>query len=316
MTNINNKLNIVFLDADTLGTDVSLDPISANGNLVIYPNTQPSQIVERAKDCDVLIVNKIKIGKEQIDALPNLKLICEAATGVDNIDVAYATSKGISVKNAKGYSTESVVQVNFTILLALLGNIEYFDNFVKSGDYTTSNCFTNVQRVFWELKGKKYGIIGLGNIGTKVAHIAQAFGMEVIYYPTSGKAHSNEFKAVSLDELMSNCDVISIHAPMNDNTRNLITYDKLKLMKKSAYIINLGRGGIINESDLVQALNDNCLAGAGIDVFTAEPLPADSPYFAIKDKSKILLTPHIGWCSREARESLISMVADNIKSIL
>lgn len=311
------KYNIVFLDADTLGKDISLKAISELGNYTSYPSTLPDKIIERAKEAEILIVNKIRIGKEQIDALPKLKLICEAATGVDNIDVKYAESKGISVKNAKGYSTESVVQVTFSILLSLVGNIEYFDNFVKSGAYSKSGCFTNVQRVFSELKGKKYGVIGLGNIGTKVARIAQAFGMEVVYYPTSGKAHSNEYRAIlSIDELMKECDIISIHAPMNDNTRNLITYDKLRLMKKSAYIINMGRGGIINEEDLVKALNDNCIAGAGVDVFINEPLLSTSPYLQVNDKSKIILTPHIGWCSSQARTMLVNMIAQNIKSIL
>lgn len=303
---------IVFLDADTLGNDVSLEPIGKLGNLITYPYTAPADVAERIKDCDVLIVNKVVIGKEQIDAAPKLKLICVAATGTNNIDIPYAESKGIPVKNAVGYSTESVVQVTFSLVLSLVGQLPYFDHTVKSGQYSNGNSFTNVTKCFWELKGKKYGIIGLGNIGSRVAEIATAFGMEVVYYSTSGKPHSDKYKALSLEQLMGECDVISIHAPLNERTNNLITYHQLKLMKPTAYMINMGRGGIINEADLVQALNENVIAGAGVDVFTKEPIPSTSPYLKLTSPSKIALTPHIGWASKEARECLVEKIAANI----
>lgn len=305
---------IVFLDSDTIGEDISLEPISSLGEFVKYPHTKPEEVFERIKECDVIITNKVIIGKEQIDAAPNLKLICVAATGTNNVDIPYANSKGIPVKNAIGYSTESVVQVTFSILLSLVGQLPYFDNAVKGGNYSKGLLFTDVSKVFWELKGKKYGVIGLGNIGSKVAAIAKAFGMEVVYYATSGIAHSNEYEAVPLEKLMAECDVVSVHAPLNERTNNLITYKELSLMKKSAYIINLGRGGIINEADLVQALNENLIAGAGVDVFTKEPLPADSPYFNIKEMDKVILTPHIGWASQEARKCLIDKIAENIRN--
>ncbi len=305
---------IVFLDADTIGADIDMSPISSLGEYVSYPFTTPEEVFERIKDCDVLIVNKVIIGKEQIDAAPNLKLVCVAATGTNNIDIPYANSKGVAVKNAIGYSTESVVQITFSLVMALVNQIAYFDNAVKSGNYSNGRSFTDVSKVFWQLKGKKYGVVGLGNIGSRVAKIAQAFGMDVVYYPTSGVAHSDEFKAVSLDELMQECDIVSIHAPLNERTNDLIKYEHLKQMKKSAYIINLGRGGIINEADLVQALNENLLAGAGVDVFTKEPLPKESPYFNIKDKSKVILTPHIGWASQEARTCLVEKIAENIRN--
>lgn len=305
---------IVFLDADTVGNDVSLDLIKKSGNLITYPYTAPADVFERIKGCEVLIVNKVMIGKEQIDAAPNLKLICVAATGTNNIDIPYAASKGIPVKNAVGYSTESVVQVTFAMVLQLVGQMPYFDQAVKSKNYSNGTSFTDVTRCFWELKGKKYGIIGLGNIGSRVAQIATAFGMEVVYYSTSGNPHSDQYQAVSLEQLMTECDVISIHAPLNERTNNLITYDKLKLMKPSAYIINMGRGGIINEADLVRALDENLLAGAGVDVFTKEPLPLDSPYLHLKNPSKIVLTPHIGWASREARICLVGKIAENISA--
>ena len=305
---------IVFLDADTIGADIDMSPISSLGEYTSYPFTKPEEVFERIQDCDVLIVNKVIMGKEQIDAAPNLKLICVAATGTNNIDIPYANSKGVIVKNAIGYSTDSVVQITFSLVMALVNQVAYFDDAVKSGKYSNGRLFTDVSKIFWQLKGKKYGVVGLGNIGSRVAKIAQAFEMDVVYYPTSGVAHSDEFKAVSLDELMQECDIVSIHAPLNERTNDLIKYEHLKQMKKSAYIINLGRGGIINEADLVQALNDNLFAGAGVDVFSKEPLPLDSPYFKVADPSKILLTPHIGWASQEARTCLVEKIAENIRN--
>ncbi len=306
---------IVFLDADTLGDDISLSPISQHGELITYPFTKPEEVVSRIKDCDIVIVNKVVLGPKEIDSAPNLKLICVAATGTNNIDIEYANQKNIAVKNVAGYSTESVAQVTFSMVLSLVGKISYFDNFVKSGDYTKGHSFTDVSNPFCELKGKKYGIIGLGNIGSRVAQLATAFGMQVYYSPTSGINHSNKYKALPLDRLMKDCDIISIHSPLNERTNNLITYDKIKLMKPTAYLLNLGRGGIVNEEGLVKALNENLIAGAGVDVFTKEPLPADSPYFQIKDSNKIIFTPHIAWASREARELLVSMLGKNINSM-
>ncbi len=307
-------MKIVFLDADTIGSDISLSPIANLGEFTTYPFTKPDEVFDRIKDADVIITNKVIIGKEQVDAAPKLKLICVAATGTNNVDIPYANSKGIPVKNAIGYSTESVVQITFAMVLTMVCKMSYFDNAVKSGNYSKGPSFTDVSKCFFELKGKKYGVIGLGNIGNKVARIAQAFGMEVVYYSTSGTAHSNEFKNVSLEELMQTCDVISVHAPLNERTNNLITYNYLKLMKPTAYIFNLGRGGIINEADIVEALNENLLAGAGIDVFCKEPLPLDSPYLKVNNPDKILLTPHIGWASKEARACLIDKIAENIKN--
>jgi Lactate dehydrogenase and related dehydrogenases len=307
-------LKIVFLDSDTIGADVSLSPISNLGEFISYPYTSKEEVAERVKDCDVIITNKIYIGKQEIDSAKNLKLICVAATGTNNVDIPYATQKGIPVKNAVNYSTESVVQVTFGMVLSMVGQMGYFDNCVKSGKYSNGRTFTDVTKCFWELKGKKYGIIGLGNIGSKVAKIAQAFGMEVVYYSTSGKPHSDEYQAYTLEKLMQECDVISVHAPLNERTNNLITYKELELMKPTAYIFNLGRGGIINEDDLVKALNNNIIAGAGVDVFVKEPLPKDSAYLKLNDPSKILLAPHIGWASREARICLVDKIAENIKA--
>lgn len=308
-------LKIVFLDAQTLGEDISLAPVSALGDYVAYPFTRPDDVIPRMKGCDVVITNKVRIGQKEIDACPTLKLICEAATGVDNIDVAYAASKGIPVRNAVAYSTESVAQVTWMLILSVVGHAAYLDRFVKSGDYSRSTCVTNVEQPFFELKGKTFGTVGLGNIGSRVAAIAEAFGMDVLYYPTSGKPHSDRYEAdTDLHHFLSRCDVVSVHCPMNDRTRGLIDYVALTRMKPTSVIVNMGRGGIIVEKDLVRALDGGVIAGAGVDVFTQEPVPNDHPYLSLKHPDRLQLTPHIGWTSREARLCLVEKIAENIKN--
>ncbi|NLB67776.1 MAG: D-2-hydroxyacid dehydrogenase [Bacteroidales bacterium] len=309
------KLKIVFLDSATIGEDVSLQPISSLGELTTYPSTAPDDVVERIKGYDVVITNKVWVGKKEMESNPALKLICVAATGMNNVDLVHAASKGIPVRNAVNYSTESVAQVTFMHILNLVGKASYFDNVVKSGHYSAAGSFTDVTNPFYELKGKRLGIIGLGNIGSRVAQIAEVFGMTVSYFPTSGKAHSDRYPAKELGQLLAESDVISIHAPLNERTKDLITRKELKSMNPKGYIVNMGRGGIIKEADLAAALDEGIIAGAAVDVFTKEPLPADHPYLTMQKRDKLLLTPHIGWASKEAREVLVAMIADNIKYI-
>ena len=304
-------MKIVFLDAATLG-DVSLAPISRLGEFECYQTSSREEALERVKDAEVLIINKVQVDKELMDAAPALRLICEAATGVNNIDLEYAASKGIPVRNAVGYSTDSVVQMTFMMILSLVGHCRYFDDFVKSGDYSRSGMFTNVARMFFELKGKRRGIIGLGNIGGRVAKIGEAFGMSVSYFSTSGTSHSKDYPSVDLDTLMSESDVISIHAPYNQRTAGLVGEAELRRMKPTAYIVNMGRGGIIDESALARVIDEGRIAGAGVDVFTSEPLPADNPLMKVRDRDRLILAPHIGWASIEARERLVAMIAGNI----
>ena len=304
-------MKIVFLDAATLG-DVSLAPISRLGEFECYQTSSREEALERVKDAEVLIINKVQVDKELMDAAPALRLICEAATGVNNIDLEYAASKGIPVRNAVGYSTDSVVQMTFMMILSLVGHCHYFDDFVKSGDYSRSGMFTNVARMFFELKGKRLGIIGLGNIGGRVAKIGEAFGMSVSYFSTSGTSHSKDYPSVDLDTLMSESDVISIHAPYNQRTAGLVGEAELLRMKPTAYIVNMGRGGIIDESALARVIDEGRIAGAGVDVFTSEPLPADNPLMKVRDRDRLILAPHIGWASIEARERLVAMIAGNI----
>ena len=295
--------------------DVSFAPISALGELECYQTSSREESLERVKDAEILIINKILVDKELIDAAPSLRLICEAATGVNNIDLEYAASKGIPVRNAVGYSTDSVVQMTFMMILSLVGKCRYFDDFVKSGEYSRSGLFTNVDRMFFELRGKRLGIIGLGNIGGRVAMVGEAFGMAVSYFSTSGTSHSKDYPSVSLDTLMSESDIISIHAPYNQRTAGLIGETELRMMKPSAYIVNMGRGGIVDEAALAKAIDEGRIAGAGVDVFTAEPLPSDNPLMNVRNLDRLILTPHIGWASTEARQRLVQMIAGNISSI-
>lgn len=308
-------MKIVFLDAETMG-DVSFAPIEKYGDLICYDRSTPGQALERVADCDVMIVNKVRVTPELIDAAPYLKMICEAATGVNNIDLEYAQKKGIPVRNAVGYSTDSVVQMTFAHLLSLAGRSRYYDEAVRSGHYSEYGLFTDVSQKWFELSGKSMGIIGLGNIGKKVAKVAQAFGMKVSYYSTSGTSHCTDYPSLQLDELLSGSDVVSIHAPLNVRTAGLLGSRELRLMKPEAYLLNMGRGGIVDEGALAAAIDEGVIAGAALDVFVTEPLPADNPLMNVSRKENLILSPHVAWASVEARERLVGMIADNISSLL
>jgi lactate dehydrogenase-like 2-hydroxyacid dehydrogenase len=305
--------HIVFLDAATIGRVDNMKLLSKLGKLEVFESTGPDQVVERCREKEVVIVNKVQMTEEVMRQLPGLKLICVAATGVNNIDLNYARNHGIEVKNVAGYSTDSVAQLTFTMLLYLIHKPYYYDTFVKSGAYSRSNSFTHHNEPFWELKGKRIGIIGLGTIGRQVARIAESFGMEVVFYSTTGRNNHINYKRFELDDLLKSSDVVSIHAPLNNGTRDLITYEKMKLMRPCAILLNLGRGGIINEKDLARALNDNVIGAAGIDVMEHEPINADNPLLKLYDKEKILITPHMAWASRESRELLVEKIALSIE---
>lgn len=304
-------MKIVFLDAATMG-DVSFKPFERLGEFVKFDSSTPEEARERVKDADVLLINKVLVNKELIDSAPNLRLICIAATGVNNIDVAYAASKGIPVRNAVGYSTDSVVQSTFMHILSLVGGAAYFDDSVKSGRYSRSGMFTDPNWNWWELAGKTIGIIGLGNIGMKVAKIAEAFGMKVCYFSTSGTGHCHDYPSLPLDELLAKSDIVSIHAPLNERTLNLIGARELAMMKPHAYLINMGRGAIVIEEDLAKAVDEGVIAGAGIDVFVREPIPEDHPYLKMKHPERMRLAPHVAWAATEARERLVDIMAENI----
>ena len=307
-------MNIVFLDADTLGNDMSFDIFHELGNVTIYGETKRDQAKERIKDADIVLCNKSKMNAENLEGVERLKLICVTATGTNNIDFDYVNKRGIAVTNVSGYSTDSVAQHTFAMLFYLVEKLHYFDDYVKSGKYALSPMFTHLEEKFFQIKNKTWGIVGLGAIGRKVAEIAEVFGCNVIYYSTSGKNQDSHFKSVDWDSLLVQSDIISIHAPLNDNTYQLFTLDVFRKMKQEAILLNLGRGGIVKEDDLVQALNDNVIQAAGLDVLSKEPLPEDSPLMQIKDSKRLFITPHIAWGSVEARSLLIKELYLNIVS--
>lgn len=304
-------MKMVFLDAATMG-DVSFAPLERLGSLVCYESSTPQEALERVSDCDVLIVNKVRVTPELIDAAHDLKLICETATGVNNIDIEYAAKKGIPVRNVAGYSTPTVAQATFMHILSLVGSAPYFDDAVKSGRYSASGMFTDVSVNWWELAGKTIGIIGMGNIGRKVARIAEAFGMNVCYFSTSGTSHCKDYPSLPLEQLLAQSDIVSVHAPLNERTDALIGEKELAMMKSSAYIVNMGRGGIVVEEALVKAVDEGVIAGAALDVFSVEPLPEDSCYLKARHPERFRFAPHVAWASEEARARLLGMVAENI----
>ena len=307
-------IQMVFLDAATIGRLDNLATLTSLGDYTTWELTGPDERISRIRGHNVVITNKVVIDRGVMDACPELELICIIATGMNNVDLAYAAKKRIAVKNVAGYSTESVAQCTFAMLFYLLHTGRYYDDYVKSGQYAASPMFTHLDREFWELAGKRFGIIGMGAIGRRVAAIASAFGAEVIYTSTTGKNLDAGYRHLPLDELLAIADVVSVHCPLNEQTRNLLDESRLRLMKPTVYLLNMGRGGIVDEAALAQLLDERRIAGAALDVLTAEPIAKDSPLLTIREKEKIYITPHIAWASMEARHRLVDRTAENVKS--
>ncbi len=307
-------MNIVFLDAATMGPMELREVFGALGDYRQYDHTDADQVADRARGAEIIITNKVKIGAEIFERYPEIRLVCVAATGTDHIDMESAERHGVKVKNVKGYSTDSVAQQTFALMLNLLNHVGYYDRYVKSPTgYARSEMFSCFDRQVYELKGKTVGIIGLGEIGKKVADICQFMGAGVLYYSTSGQNTRAGYHRVALDELLRDSDIVSIHAPLNDQTRRLITYERLEAMRPHALLINTGRGGIVDEQDLARALDNDLIAGAALDVFEREPIRADNPLLSVKRPDKLLLSPHIAWASVEARRTLLEGVVRNIE---
>lgn len=307
-------MKIVILDALTFG-DSDLSGFSSLGDTEIFQTTSSSQTQERIKDADVIVTNKVVITDEHMQNSPSLKLICVAATGMNNVDLVSAKKRAIEVKNVSGYSSDSVIQHTFSMLFYLIGHSKYYDNYVKDGLYANSEIFTDVSRPFFEIKGKKWGIIGFGEIGRGVAKVAKTFGAEICYYSTSGKNSNNEYPRLLLEELLNSCDIISIHAPLNENTLNLLDYKELQMCRDGAVILNLGRGGIINEAAVARIVDERDIL-FGLDVLSREPIEQNNPLLHVKNRDNLYITPHIAWTSIEARKALIDGVIENIKSHL
>ncbi len=306
-------MKIILLDALTFGkTDLSgFDKL---GEVTVYQTTSKEQTLGRIIDADVIVTNKVVIDAKSMEQCKNLKLICVAATGTNNVDLSVAESLRIQVKNVIAYSTESVIQHTFSMLFYLMGHAKYYDEVVKSGAYAKSAVFTDVSQPFHEVFGKKWGIIGLGSIGQGVAKVADAFGAEVNYYSTSGKNTNQSYHRLKLDTLLKECDIITIHAPLNEDTKNLLDYEELSKLKDGAIVLNLGRGGIINEDAVVKIIDEKNIY-FGLDVLSQEPMKENHPLLSVQNKEKLYITPHIAWTSVEAREKLIASVIKNIKSL-
>ena len=306
-------MKIVFLEAQSIGDDIDLSGFDALGEVVKYPIATAEQTPELIADADVAVLSKIPVNEATIGAAKNLKLVCLTATGFNNLDGDYLKKRGIAAYNVAGYSTNGVAQHTFALLFYILEKLNYYDNYVKSGEYARGTCFSHFGQNFFELDGKTWGIIGLGAIGNRVAQIAKAFGCHIICYSASGKKYNTEYEQVSLDELLSRSDILSVHAPLNGYTENLMTLEKFRKMKKSAILLNLARGAIVNEPDLYTALTEGSIAGAGLDVLCKEPMNPENPLLKIQDSNKLIITPHIAWAAKETRFRVVDEVVKNIQ---
>ena len=309
-------MKLVFLDTKTIGEDIDLSAYDALGEVVKYGFSTLEEIPERVKDADVLIVNKIAINEQTIGTAKNLKLVCVTATGTNNLDKEYLKKRGIAWRNVAGYSTESVTQHTFALLFYLLEKIRYYDDYVKDEKYINDTVFTHFAEHFNEVNAKTWGIIGLGTIGRRVADIAKAFGARVIYYSASGSPAQEGYEQVDFETLLTTSDIVSVHAPLNEYTKDLMDREAFAKMKKTAIFLNLGRGPIVVEQDLYEALETGEIAAAGLDVLCEEPMSETNPLAKIKDSKKLIITPHIAWASVEARNRLMQIIAEQIREFL
>lgn len=306
-------MKIVFLDRKTLGDDICLEGFETYGKVITYESTSKDETLQRVQGADIVVTNKVVIDKDIIDN-SDIKLICIAATGMNNIDLDYAAQKKIVVKNVAGYSTSSVAQLTIAYVMHFVNQINYYDSFGKN-EWKDSDIFTHLDRSFYDLDGKKWGIIGLGSIGKQVAKVADAFECEVSYYSTSGKNSCDQYPQKDLDKLLQESDIISIHSPLNDQTNNLINSSNLGQLKDNAILLNLGRGGIVNEKDITDEIEKRKIYFA-TDVVSKEPIESSSPLLTIKKKDQLILTPHIAWGSQEARKRLVDGIIQNIEDFL
>lgn len=308
-------MKIVILDSKTFGKDISLDKFKTFGQVEIYETTNKDETLNRVKHADIVITNKVVINKNIMEK-SNIKLICITATGKNNVDLVYAKEHNIEVKNVAGYATGTVPQLTITLVLHFVQKLDYYKKYVADGKWEKSDIFTHLDVPFYELKDKNWGIIGLGSIGLKVAEIASAFGCNVSYYSTSGKNNNTIYNQKTLEDLLSTSDVITIHSPLNESTLNLINKTNLSTLKDGAILVNVGRGGIINEQDLAETLDQEKLLYCGLDVVNVEPIEKNNPLNYIKNKERLVITPHVAWASIEARNTIIDTTFDNIQKFI
>lgn len=309
--------NIVILERNSVGTDISVECFEKLGNVTVYPNTKTEEEVKaRTKDADIVIANKAPLREAALQDSPNVRLICEFATGYDNCDLPYCSRKGIKVANVVNYSTAMVAQHTFTLALALIQKLAHYDNYVKSGEYSAQDRFSNFDIPFTELDGKTWGIVGMGNIGKRVAKIASAFGCRVIFHSVTGKSTVTEYPQVDKDTLLAESDFLSLHCPLSELSRDFIDKEALRKMKKTAVLINVARGPVVNNTDLYEGLIAGEIMAAGLDVLEKEPLELSNPLSKLKDSNQLIITPHLAWGSVEARIRCVEETYKNIEAFL
>ncbi|MDO5397666.1 MAG: NAD(P)-dependent oxidoreductase [bacterium] len=310
-------MKIVFLDSATMGSDIGRQKIISGykdfGEVFIYENTKPTQIAERIKDAYIVITNKCRLNADTLEAAKNLKLICVCATGYDNIDIKYCGINNIAVCNISGYSTDSVAQVTVSMVLALICRLRPYNRYVHSGTYAASGNPNCLLPVYNEISAMKWGIVGLGAIGKKVANVAEALGAEVVVHTRND---SCGYKQLELDELCRVSDIISLHVPLNDETRHMINAERLGMMKKNAVLINVARGAVVDEAAVTEAVITGGISGIGVDVYDGEPIARNSPYRSLYGMDNVIFTPHMAWGSYESRIRCLDIVRENIKSFL
>ena len=309
-------MKIVFLDAKTIGDDIDLSGFDSIGDVVKHPFSTPYEVSERVQDADIVIVNKAPINETTIGNASALKLVCVTATGTNNLDKDYLAKRNIAWRNVADYSTSSVAQHTFSVLFYLLEKLNYYDHYVKDGNYVDDVIFTHFEEHFHEIEGMTWGIIGLGNIGRRVANIAKAFGANIIYHSPSAQPPQAGYQQVDFPTLLATSDIISVHAPLNEHTENLINADAFAQMKPSCIFLNMGRGQIVVEQDLLNALNQKEIAAAGLDVLCEEPMSPINPLLGFTDSRRLLITPHIAWASVESRTRLMKIILGQVKEFL
>ena len=306
-------MKIVILDYATLGYDLDLSGAKQYGEVITYEKTTQNEARERIADADIVIVNKVKMVREVLETAKNLKLICETATGFDNIDIDYCREKGILVANTPAYSSSCVAQVTVSMVCSLATHLRKYENSVASGDYTRAGNANLLVPVYHELCGKTWGIIGFGNIGRAVGRVAEAFGCKVL---VNKRTAVDDYECVDLDTLLKNSDIITIHCPLNDQTRGMIGEREIEMMKNDVILVNVARGAIWDESAIAKAILNGKIGAIGCDVFTQEPIPAEHPFSALLGLDNVSLTPHMAWGSFESRTRCFNTVLSNINSYL
>ena len=302
-------MKIVLLDTDTLGKDIDLTPIRQLGDCTEYPTTSANEVEARIKDAEVVIINKVRLNASNLSSAHALKLICVSATGYDNIDTEYCRSAGIALCNVPSYSTDSVAQLTLSMALSLATHLFEYRDFVNSGEYTKSGLANRLSPVYHELSSMTWGIVGGGNIGSRVAAVASAMGCRVL---VCRKKEEKVYESATLDEICEKSDIISLHVPLNDETRTLINAERIAKMKDSAILINVSRGAVTDEKALADAITCGKLGGLGVDVYSTEPFPADHPFNSVLGRENVCLTPHMAWGSAEARARCVGVMAKNI----